>query len=108
MNATLEQPRTEGSPLALTDDPWIVVAAFNEAERLGSTLGPLCRRFGNVVVVDDGSHDGTQTIALRHPVWLLRHVLNCGQGAALQTGISFALRQGAEHIVTFDADGQHC
>jgi len=44
---------------------------------------------------------------LRYPVWLLRHAVNLGQGAALQTGITFALAQGAEIVVTYDADGQH-
>jgi glycosyltransferase involved in cell wall biosynthesis len=61
----------------------------------------------NVVVVDDGSADDTAEAALRYPVWVLRHVVNLGQGAALQTGITFALRQGAEYVATFDADGQH-
>jgi glycosyltransferase involved in cell wall biosynthesis len=86
---------------------WVVVAAFNEGERLGHTLQRLCSCCTHVVVVDDGSSDDTSAVALRHPVWLLRHVVNCGQGAALQTGIDFALHQGAEILVTFDADGQH-
>jgi glycosyltransferase involved in cell wall biosynthesis len=86
---------------------WVVVAAYNEERRLGKTLGGLCAVCPNVIVVDDGSADGTERVALEHPVWVLRHVVNCGQGAALQTGIDFALRQGAEVVVTFDADGQH-
>jgi len=60
-----------------------------------------------IVVVDDGSSDATFDIARTFPVWVLRHPINCGQGAALQTGIDFALSQGAHAIVTFDADGQH-
>jgi glycosyltransferase involved in cell wall biosynthesis len=40
-------------------------------------------------------------------VWVLRHAVNLGQGAALQTGIDFALSRGAKYLVTFDADGQH-
>jgi glycosyltransferase involved in cell wall biosynthesis len=86
---------------------WVVVAAYNEGRRLGRTLHGLCAVCRDVVVVDDGSTDDTQQVALTHPVWVLRHVINCGQGAALQTGIEFALRQGARVIVTFDADGQH-
>jgi glycosyltransferase involved in cell wall biosynthesis len=86
---------------------WIVMAAYNEGRRLDATLTGLCRQQTNVVVVDDGSRDDTAAVALRYPVWLLRHVVNCGQGAALQTGIDFALGQGAGVIVTFDADGQH-
>jgi glycosyltransferase involved in cell wall biosynthesis len=61
-----------------------------------------------VVVVDDGSNDSTAEIAGRFPVILLRHMTNLGQGAALQTGISYALKfPSARYIVTFDADGQH-
>lgn len=87
---------------------WIVIAAYNEAGRLAPTLtGLLDHGYSNVVVVDDGSRDATATDALTHSVWVLRHAINLGQGAALQTGIRFALEQGAEYIVTFDADGQH-
>ena len=86
---------------------WIVVAAHNEGPRLDETLRALCERQTNVVVIDDGSVDDTAAVARRHRVWLLRHLFNCGQGAALQTGIDFALRRGADCIVTFDADGQH-
>ena len=87
---------------------WVVIPAFNEAPRIEKTLTELLRHFsGTVVVVDDASRDDTFARVGRFPVWLLRHPINCGQGAALQTGIDFALRQGADVIVTFDADGQH-
>ena len=90
------------------DAVWIVVPAYNEGPRITKTLAELtAERLGNVVVVDDGSTDATGTLAAEQPVWVLRHLFNCGQGAALQTGIDFALRQGATIIVTFDADGQH-
>ncbi|QDU36254.1 Undecaprenyl-phosphate mannosyltransferase [Maioricimonas rarisocia] len=88
-------------------DIWIVVPAYNEEERLARTLTSLERAEGNVVVVDDGSSDGTADVARQFPVRVLQHCINCGQGASLQTGIDFALRQGADVIVTFDADGQH-
>lgn len=91
----------------MAEDVWVIVAAYNEGPRLGDTLRGLCAAYPNVVVVDDGSKDDTAAVARRHPVWLVRHLFNCGQGAALQTGIDFALRQGAAIIVTFDADGQH-
>ena len=61
-----------------------------------------------MVLIDDGSTDATPELALRHNVWCLSHIVNCGQGAAIQTGVDFALRNGASVIVTFDADGQHC
>jgi glycosyltransferase involved in cell wall biosynthesis len=70
-------------------------------------LQELCRLDVNVVVVDDGSDDDTAAVAREQPVWVLRHIVNCGQGAALQTGLTFALTRGAEIVVTFDADGQH-
>src|SRR5262245_26000808 len=90
------------------DDLWIVVAAYNEEPRLGITLAGLrMRGYRNVVVVDDGSRDRTAQVALDNGAWSLRHLLNLGQGAALQTGISFALERGAATIVTFDADNQH-
>lgn len=89
-------------------DGWIVVPAYNETRSLAQTLQGVCTHYANVVVVDDGSRDDTGAIALRYPVWLLRHVVNRGQGAALQTGIDFALQRGAEAVVTFDGDGQHC
>lgn len=88
-------------------DVWVIVPAYNEATRLDATLRALVTRYANVVVVDDGSTDATRSVATRHPVWHLRHVCNCGQGAALQTGVDFACRRGAEILVTFDADGQH-
>jgi glycosyltransferase involved in cell wall biosynthesis len=89
------------------DNVWLVIAAYNEGERLDQTLRTVVGLGYRVVVVDDGSRDNTADVALRHPVWVLRHRVNCGQGAALQTGIDFALRRGAEFLVTFDADGQH-
>jgi len=85
----------------------LVIAAYNEGRRLGQTLRSINRLDYQVVVVDDGSADDTSAVALQYPVWLLRHQCNCGQGAALQTGIDFALSQGADFLVTFDADGQH-
>lgn len=89
------------------DGTWIVIPAYNEAARIGDTLATVLRAGCPVVVVDDGSSDATAEAALAHPVWLLRHAVNCGQGAALQTGIDFALARGARVVVTFDADGQH-
>ncbi len=86
---------------------WIVVPAFNEAARIDATLQGLCACASDVVVVDDGSTDGTSDVAAAHPVTVLRHPINCGQGTALRTGIAFALDRGADVIVTFDADGQH-
>jgi len=96
-------------PPEATQSPsiWIVVPAYNEAARIGRTLQGLIHHFSNIVVIDDGSKDATSERLAELPVWALRHPINLGQGAALQTGIDFAIGQGADVVVTFDADGQH-
>ncbi len=99
-----------GSPSNADHQPsevWIVIAAYNEAGRIDQTLSSLHSTRHNIIVVDDGSSDPTRELAAKHPVWTLRHPINCGQGATLQTGIDFAVSRGATAIVTFDADGQH-
>lgn len=63
--------------------------------------------FPNVVVVNDGSSDDTAAVLRELPVKIVTHLVNLGAGAAMQTGLTYALRQGAEYILTFDADGQH-
>ena len=85
----------------------IVIAAYCEDTAVGETVRGLRTRYPKVIVVDDGSSDRTAAEAMRAGATVLRHVVNRGQGAALQTGISHALRVGARYIVTFDADGQH-
>lgn len=86
---------------------WVVVPAYNEAPRIGPCLDSVQARWPNVVVVDDGSTDGTCDALRERGVWIVTHAINLGAGAASITGIRFALRQGAEYVVTFDADGQH-
>jgi glycosyltransferase involved in cell wall biosynthesis len=80
---------------------------LNEASVIGPIVSELVRRTYRVVVVDDGSHDGTGQTALSAGAAVITHPVNLGQGAALQTGIKFALQQDASCIVTFDGDGQH-
>jgi glycosyltransferase involved in cell wall biosynthesis len=87
---------------------FIVIAAFNESAAIAEVVRELRLTYPNVVVVDDGSGDDTWQHAARGGAIVLRHLINRGQGAALQTGITYALQQGAEVIATFDADGQHC
>ncbi len=86
----------------------VVIAAYNEAPVIGRVLSELRQYPYRVVVVDDGSTDCTVEEARRFPVTILRHTVNLGQGAALQTGIRFALQNPSiQTIITFDADGQH-
>jgi polyprenyl-phospho-N-acetylgalactosaminyl synthase len=89
-------------------DVWIVIPAFNEAAVIGEVIADVRSAFDHVVCVDDGSTDGTGEIATRAGAHLVRHPINLGQGAAIQTGVEYARNQpGAQVFATFDADGQH-
>lgn len=91
----------------LASDLWIVIPAFNEAQVIGSVIGDVGRFSRHIVVVDDCSTDGTAAVAAAAGATVLRHALNRGAGAAMQTGFAYALRKGAGAIITFDSDGQH-
>jgi len=86
---------------------WVIIPAYQEAKILRHVVEGVLRLAPRVVVVDDGSADETAQEALAAGATVLRHVVNLGQGAALQTGIDYALSQGADFLFTFDADGQH-
>ncbi|TAM69668.1 glycosyltransferase family 2 protein [Mycobacterium sp.] len=87
---------------------WVVIPAFNEAAVIAEVIADVRSVFDHVVCVDDGSADGTGEIARRAGAHLVRHPINLGQGAAIQTGVEYARKQpGAEIFATFDADGQH-
>ena len=86
---------------------WVVIAAYNEAVTIARVASDVLSFGYQLVVVDDGSQDATLDIAIASGSHAIRHPVNLGQGAALQTGIEFALSRGAELLVTFDADGQH-
>jgi len=93
--------------LVLRRDIHVVIPAFNEAAVIARVVGEVARAGYRVVVVDDGSRDATADLARAAGATVIEHPFNLGQGAALQTGIDYALAQGAERIVSFDADGQH-
>jgi glycosyltransferase involved in cell wall biosynthesis len=86
---------------------WIVIPAYNEDFTVHHVVAELRRRYQNIVVVDDCSTDSTSARAKAAGACIIRHPINLGQGAALQTGLTFALLQGARYVVTFDADHQH-
>jgi glycosyltransferase involved in cell wall biosynthesis len=90
------------------DDVWIVIPAFHEASVISDVVSDVRAVFDNVVCVDDGSRDDTSEKAWQAGAYVVRHPVNLGQGAAIQTGVEFARSQpGARVFVTFDADGQH-
>lgn len=86
---------------------WVVIPAYNEGEVIAGVVAHVRATYPNVVVVDDCSSDNTSALAREAQAHVVRHPVNLGQGAALQTGITYALRAGASCVVTFDADGQH-
>jgi glycosyltransferase involved in cell wall biosynthesis len=89
-------------------DVWLIIPAFNEASVIGDVISDVRSVFDHVVCVDDGSRDDTGDVALRAGAHSVRHPVNLGQGAAIQTGVEYARRQpGAAVFATFDADGQH-
>ena len=83
-----------------------VVPAYNEEKTIGSVVQSLFDHVDRVVVVDDGSTDRTLEEAQAVGAVVLRHELNRGQGAAIETGHEYARAIGAEHVLHFDADGQ--
>ena len=87
---------------------WVVIPLYNEADVIAGVIRGLREEFANVICIDDGSMDGSAAIAAEAGARVVQHPVNLGQGAALQTGIDFALlHPECEYIVTFDADGQH-
>jgi glycosyltransferase involved in cell wall biosynthesis len=90
------------------DDVWVIVPVYNEATTVAAVVAELRSSFPHVVCVDDGSTDESAALAASAGATVLRHGVNLGQGAALQTGFDFVLRcPDAGWAVTFDADGQH-
>lgn len=84
----------------------IVIPAYNEELTIGSVVA-LAKKYGDVLVVDDGSKDRTSEIAQNAGAIVVRHETNKGKGAALKTGFGYALSNAYDVVVTIDADGQH-
>src|SRR4051812_38424340 len=93
--------------MTIKDQTFVVIAAYNEAAMIARVVTDVRRAGYRVIVVDDGSRDATARVAKAAGATVIQHPFILGQGAALQSGIDFALANGAEVIVTFDADGQH-
>ena len=86
---------------------YIIVPAYNEGKVIRSTLEELQHTgYKQIIVIDDCSSDNTVKEANDYAT-ILKHDVNKGQGAALRTGIEYALKNGATKIITFDSDGQH-
>jgi hypothetical protein len=106
-----EQFRVAGHPDHFRDKVGVLVPAYNEADNVGAVLDRIptevCGLVTAVLVVDDGSRDGTAEVAAAHGAVVARHVINRGGGAALRTGYRLLADSDASIVVTLDADGQH-
>ena len=106
-----EQFADAGQPERFRDRIGVLVPAYNEADSIGYVLDRIPERVCGletaVLVVDDGSRDGTGEIAAEHGAAVARHLINRGGGAALRTGYRLLSDAGATIVVTLDADGQH-
>ena len=106
-----ERFRRDGHPERFRGKVAILIPAYNEAENIGQVLANLppevCGQPTAVLVVDDGSRDGTGDVAEAGGATVARHVINRGGGAALRTGYRLLSDSGANIVVTIDADGQH-
>ena len=87
----------------------IIIPAFNEEATLRDVVLGIRRALpqGDILVVNDGSTDGTETVSRNEGVILLSHPYNMGIGATMQTGFLYALRTGYDIVVQLDGDGQH-
>ncbi|MCJ7471648.1 MAG: glycosyltransferase family 2 protein [Actinobacteria bacterium] len=87
---------------------YIVVPAYNEERYIADVIIDLKEHgYNNIIVIDDGSTDGTVRTAKKNKAIVLSHPINLGQGSAIQTGLEYAVTSGADMIITFDSDGQH-
>lgn len=86
---------------------FIIIPVYNEHQALQQMIDELEQKHYCIAVVDDGSAIDVYPLLKNRKFFFLQHDINLGQGAALQTGIEFALSKGADYIVTFDGDGQH-
>ena len=106
-----EEFRAAGQPERFRDRIGILIPAYNEADNVGTVIERLppavCGIPTAVLVVDDGSRDGTDAVAREHGATVARHVVNRGGGAALRTGYRLLSDSKARIVVTIDADGQH-
>lgn len=103
----METSATSTSPEIIAKT-WLVIPLFNEGKVVYEVLKEVRKTFPNIICVDDGSHDDSGEQALKAGAFLATHPINLGQGAALQTGITYVLEQtDAKYLITFDSDGQH-
>ncbi len=87
----------------------VIIPAFNAGGTIGAVIAGVAQYINraNIIVVDDGSSDTTASVAASFDVRVLRHSVNSGKGAALQTGFDSVLETSLDAVITLDADLQH-
>ncbi|HMC85193.1 MAG TPA: glycosyltransferase family 2 protein [Chitinophagaceae bacterium] len=90
------------------DKVYVIIPIYNETLLLHEIITQLlAHSYSNIVVIDDGSALNIREIVMNLPVIYIRHKINLGQGAALQTGFEYVKKMNFDAVVTFDGDGQH-
>jgi glycosyltransferase involved in cell wall biosynthesis len=103
----MTEAATEAAPTFDRSNVVVVIPALNEALRIREVVEGALAVCGRVIVIDDGSDDGTSEKIADLPVTLLRHTQRMGKGASLRDGFREALGMGAAAVLTMDGDGQH-
>jgi glycosyltransferase involved in cell wall biosynthesis len=85
----------------------ILIPGYNESRMIGQVVTNARKIIDDVVVIDDGSRDNTAQIAQDAGAYVIKHEVNKGKGAALQTGFQYAIDHGYDAVITMDSDGQH-
>ena len=89
-------------------DTLVIVPSYNESLNIEDTINDLKNYFDNILVIDDGSIDKTSCILQSLKINYIKHPTKLGQGAAIDSGLSFFLNNtNLQYIITFDGDGQH-
>ena len=86
---------------------WVVIPAYNEAHTVRDVALRARQQCANVIVVDDGSTDGTAEVLGGLDVTVIRNEKNLGKAGSLWKGFQYALAKGADGVIALDADGQH-
>ena len=104
----VDTPITDQAHPSGFDQTAVIIPAYNEARFIGSVVIQARRYASTVIVVDDGSQDGTPEVAQAAGALVIRHEVNSGKGVALKTGFQHARHlDGVQVILTVDGDGQH-